>query len=246
MSQLFPASHQFILAFLWSLTLLAAPALADESTPSISVTGEGSAELAPDMAIVNLVVTRVAVTAREALDANNQAMAKVLAAMRERGIAEKDLQTSNFSIQPRYAQLPRSASGERPAPRIDRYQVRNSLSVRVRDLARLGEIIDQSVTLGVNEGGSVQFTNADPSQALEQARVAAVKDAMSRAETLARAAGVEVGRILSLSDNSYIPRPVPMASGVAMMRSANAESVPMAAGENSYRVTVSLTRAIKQ
>ena len=124
--------------------------------------------------------------------------------------------------------------------------MRNSLTVRVRDLAQLGAIIDQSVTLGVNEGGSVQFTNADPSRALEQARVRAVKDAMARAQTLAKAADVGLGRILTLSDNTFLPRPVPMAGGMAMMRAASAESVPVAGGENSYRVTVSLTREIKQ
>lgn len=220
-------------------------AAAGEPEPSISVSGEGEASVAPDMAIVSLMVTREGETAREALSANNRAMEEVLAAMRKRGIEDRDLQTSNFSIQPRYTQPPRAASGERPAPKIDGYTVRNGLTVRVRKLADLGEILDQSVSLGVNEGGGVQFTNADPSKAIEQARIAAVRDAMARAQTLAGAAGVKTGRILSLSEQSYMPRPAPMMRAASFAEAA-ADSVPMAAGENSYRVNVQLSVAVEQ
>jgi uncharacterized protein YggE len=220
-------------------------AAAGEPEPSINVSGEGEAGVAPDMAIVSLTVTREGKTAREALSANNRAMEEVLAAMRKRGIEDRDLQTSNFNIQPRYTQVTRTASGERPAPRIDGYTVRNGLTVRVRKLADLGEILDQSVSLGVNEGGGVQFTNADPSKAIEEARVSAVKDAMARAQTLAGAAGVKTGRILSLSEQSYMPRPAPMMRAASFAEAAS-DSVPMAAGENSYRVNVQLSVAIEQ
>ncbi|NND69598.1 MAG: SIMPL domain-containing protein, partial [Halioglobus sp.] len=124
----------------------------------ILVTGQGSAQLKPDMAVLNLTVTREGKTARAALDANSAAMAEVLAAMKKAGIEERDLQTSNFNIQPRYAQSPRQAGGERPPPRIVAYTVRNSLSVRVREIGRVGEVLDTSVTLGVNEGGNILFT----------------------------------------------------------------------------------------
>lgn len=232
----------FLLA---AVVVVSAPMVlaANDVTPSISVSGEGEASVAPDMAVLTLTVTREGETAREALSANNSAMQQVLAAMRERGIADRDLQTSNFSIQPRYTQPETTSSGARPAPQIDGYTVRNGLTVRVRDLAALGEIIDQSVSLGVNEGGGVKFTNADPAKTIEQARINAVKDAMGRAEVLARAAGVKTGKILKLSEQFSRPRPAPM------MRASNlaeAGSVPMAAGENSYSITVQLSVAIEQ
>ena len=124
------------------------------------------------------------------------------------------------------------------------YIVRNSLSVRVRDLERLGAILDRSVTLGVNEGGSLVFGNQDPASLVERARVAAVKDAMARAATLAEAAGVKRGEILEMSEQSFQPRPMPMMQAdMAMARAA--ESVPIAGGENTYRVMVNMAFAIE-
>lgn len=219
------------------------PAAAETPPPRITVTGEGTAEAAPDMATLDLTVTREGDTARSALDANNAAMARVLAAMREEGIAQRDLQTSNFAIQPRYHHPPKKASGERPPPEIIGYIVRNSLSVRVRDLDRLGAIIDKSVTLGVNEGGRIAFGNSEPDKFIEKARIAAVKDAMARADTLANAAGVKRGSILEISEQSFRPRPMPMMQAeMAMARAADA--VPIAAGESTYRVMVNMAFAI--
>lgn len=216
-----------------------------EPYPQIMVTGQGSAQLAPDMALLQLTVTREAETAREALDANSAAMAEVLAALRAQGIAERDIQTANFSIQPRYVYPKPKSGAEQPPPRIVGYTVRNGLGVRVRELDKLGQIIDRSVTLGVNEGGSITFTNDDPSAAIEQARVRAVKEAAAKAGTLASAAGVKLGRVLSISEQSFNPGPSPMMHSRAMMADAM-ESVPVAAGENSYKVTVNMSYAIVQ
>jgi uncharacterized protein YggE len=213
--------------------------------PRILVTGEGSVELAPDMAILTLSVVREADTATAALEANSSAMNEVLAAMETEGIAARDLQTSGFSVQPRYVYPPRTSTGEPEPPRIVGYTVRNSLSVRIRDITRVGIILDKSISLGVNEGGNLVFGNDDPSAALAQARVMAVKDALAKAATLAEAAGVRAGGILEISEQSFNPRPQPMARAeMAMMRSA--DSVPVATGENSYKVTVNVTFAIEQ
>ena len=227
--------------------LLTAGAWAADSEPGprIIVSGQGSAQLAPDMALLQLTVTREAETARAALDANSAAMAEVIDALRGQGIAERDIQTSQFSIQPRYVYPKPRTNGETQAPRIVGYTVRNGLGVRVRDLAKLGAIIDRSVTLGVNEGGSISFTNDDPAAALAQARAAAVEDAAARAKTLAAAAGVRLGKVLEITEQSYNPAPVPMLRAKVMMADA-AESVPVAAGENSYEIGVTLTYAIEQ
>ncbi|MCL4106155.1 UNVERIFIED_CONTAM: hypothetical protein GTU68_058461 [Idotea baltica] len=197
------------------------------------------------MALVALTVTREAKTARMALDANSKAMAEVLTAMQESGVAEKDLQTSNFSIQPKYHYPKRNSNSDNNAPTIVGYTVRNSLTVRVRELKNVGAILDQSVSLGVNEGGNITFTNNDPSAALAQARSLAVEDAIAKAETLAAAANVEVGNIQEMSEYGSPQRPAPMAK----MRMASAqydEAVPVASGENSYRVSVSVSFDIKQ
>ena len=224
------------------LLLLVPLAQADQPVPQIRSTGEAEASVAPDMAILQLTVTREAETARAALDANSRAMAEVIAAMREGGVAERDLQTAGFSIQPRYV-YPKPRN-EQP-PRIVGYTVRNSLSVRVRDLEDLGALLDRSVTLGVNEGGGVRFTNADPSAALAEARAAAVRDAMARAQTMAGAAGVKLGDVLEISEQTLGSGPRPVYAARAMAMEA-ADAVPIQAGENSYRVVVQVSFAIDQ
>jgi uncharacterized protein YggE len=220
-------------------------AAADDVSPRIRVTGEGSANVAPDMAILELAVLREAQTARAALDANSAAMGEVLSSMGDLGVADRDLQTSNFSIQPKYTHPPVKSSGERRAPEIVGYKVRNSLTVRVRDISKVGEILDKSVSLGVNQGGNIRFTNDDPSAAITRARAEAVESAMAKANTLADAAGVDVGDILEISEQSYSPRPQPMARAEMMMASAS-DSVPIATGENVYKVVVSVTFLIEQ
>ena len=223
------------------------PALADadDPIPQISVSATGTADVAPDMAVIGLTVLRQAETAREALDANTAAMAEVLDAMRAEGIEERDLQTANFNIQPRVV-YPEPADGVRPAPEIVGYEVSNSLTVRIRDLNRLGTILDQSVTLGVNQGGGIMFTNDDPAAAIDQARTEAMQNAIAKAQTLTEAAGIGLGRILSISEQSNQPRPIPMARAETLMAVADAAPVPVAAGENSYSVHVSVTFELDQ
>jgi len=233
------------IAALFSLSLSFA-ANADESNPPprIVVTGQGSVDIAPDMAVLELTVMRQAETANAALNANSSAMTEVHKAMRSAGIENRDLQTSGFSIQPNYFYPAPQGTGEREPPRITGYTVRNSLTVRIRDIDAVGKILDQSVSLGVNEGGNITFTNADPGAAITEARTRAVHDAIARADTLAQAAGVKRGRLLEISEQSYNPRPVPMME-MAMSRAADAAS-PVAVGENTYRVSVNITYAIEQ
>ena len=159
-----------------------------EQTATINVSGSGTVSIAPDIAIINLGVLRQAKTAREALDANNAAMADVIAAMKAQGIAEKDLQTANFNIQPRYQRFKRTTTGPQKPPQIVGYQVSNQLSVRIRDLKKVGAVLDQSISLGVNSGGGIQFANDDPQEALAEARKKAVKSAMAKAAALTSAA----------------------------------------------------------
>ncbi|GAB3269730.1 SIMPL domain-containing protein [Parahaliea aestuarii] len=232
----------------WLLCCAAAvslPALADESdTGRIHVTGEGSAALAPDMATLSLTVTREGDTASEALAANTEAMRQVMAAMRKAGVADKDLQTSQFNISPRYSRVDPRSGDDDQGPRIVGYQVRNGLTVRVRDINLVGKLLDSAVQQGVNEGGQITLGNADPAAAIDRARQQAMRDALSRARVLAEAAGVKTGRILEIQEQSFHggPSPAPM---YRMSEMAMADSVPVAGGENEYRVNVSLTIAIQ-
>lgn len=174
-------------------------------------------------------------------------MAKVLDELMAGGIEGRDLQTSGFGIEPKYVYPKDYADGERQPPRIVGYIVRNSLTVRIRDLEKVGETLDKSVTLGVNQGGNVTFTNDDPSEALERARVKAMQNAMAKAKTLTEAAGIGLGKVLEISENTYQPAPMPIARAkTAMMEASDAGPVPVAAGENAYSVTVNVTFALDQ
>lgn len=227
-----------------AVAALAAPAaLAEESstTPRIAVTGEGETAIAPDTALITLAVTQEAETARAALDENNEAMDAVIEAMKEEGIAERDLQTAGLAINPRYVHP--DGSGEEERSRIVGYEVTNTVAVRVRELDGVGEIIDRAVTLGVNQGGNIAFTNDDPSDALDEARRKAVEDAMAKARTLAEAAGVELGDVIELSEQASPSPPRPMQARAMRMEAADA-SVPVEAGENTYRVEVKATFAL--
>ncbi|MEL6946791.1 MAG: SIMPL domain-containing protein, partial [Pseudomonadota bacterium] len=209
------------------------------------ISATGNAKVAPDMATLTLSVVREAETAREALDANTTAMAAVLNAFRDEGIEERDLQTSGFNIQPRYFYPKRSSDGQQAAPRIVAYSVTNGLTVRVRDLAKVGAILDRSVTLGVNSSGSIAFGSSDPSPFIQEARKKAMQQAILKAKTLTSEAGVKLGRILSIREPNPRRR---RAVGIARMASSRAESsaVPIAAGENSYSVTVTVRWELQQ
>ena len=240
---------RYIAVFSVTISLLfsTSPAMASDSNPlpRILVTGEGSVDVAPDMAVLTLTVTREAETARAALDANSSAMSEVLKSMQAEGIESRDLQTSGFSIQPMYIYPSKNSSNKQEPPSIVGYTVTNSLTVRIRDISVVGEILDKSVTLGVNDGGSFVLTNQDPSAAITQARAEAMHDAINKAKTLAEAAGVTTGKLLEISEQSYSPRPMPMAR-MEMSRARSADAVPVAAGENTYKVSVNVSFAIEQ
>ncbi|HEV2505499.1 MAG TPA: SIMPL domain-containing protein [Mesorhizobium sp.] len=223
---------------------VAMPAIASAAEapqpPRIIVSGEGEATVAPDLALLSLSVMREAKTAREALNANNDAMAAVIAAMKAAGIAERDLQTAGIQINPRY-NYTNKPDGNQEAELIA-YQVTNTLSVRVRDIAKTGEILDKAVSLGVNQGGGISFTNENPATVVTEARKKAVADAIAKAKTLAEAAGVSVGKVLEITDQSYAPPPMPMN---AKAYDAAGASVPVQAGENAYKVMVNVTFELK-
>lgn len=236
-----------VLALMLAATALSPLAASAEDAPReavIIVSGEGEAAVAPDMAVVTMAVVREADSAAEAMTDSNAAMAAVLAELKAQGIADKDIQTTDFAVTPQYS-YQKTSDGGTAAPDIDGYQVTNRITVRLRDLDKLGALLDTSVKLGVNEGGNIRFTNDEPAAAIAEARTAAVKDAMAKAKALTEAAGVGIGRIVEISENFARPMPQPMFRA-AMVKEMSDASVPVASGENTYTVTVNITYAIAQ
>src|ERR1700738_196885 len=146
-------------------TLFIAPALAQVAPPAtISVTGEATVSVAPDLAQIDGGVTSEAKTAREASDANNAAMGKVLLALKGAGIAEKDYQTSRLSLQPENA--PNRAGG--PIAVVG-YRASNRVTVRLRDVTKLANLIDAMVSAGANDIGGISFKVSNASKILHDA-----------------------------------------------------------------------------
>ncbi len=226
------------LAIIMSFLALSAPgALAGDSPRTISVSGSASVEAAPDMATITLGVTRQAQTAGEALAAVREISAAIFARLEGAGIAPRDMQTSNLDLRPLYSD--RSSAANQP-PGIVGYQASNMVTVRVLQLDDLGNILDQVARDGANTFNGLQFGIVDADPLADQARAAAVRDAMARAALLAQAAGVTLGPVLSISDQSGAA-PMPVAD-MAFARAA--ESMPVAGGELSIRASVSMVFAI--
>jgi uncharacterized protein YggE len=216
---------------------LSAPALAQSDIPAaISVTGEASISVPPDLALVDAGVASDAKTAREASEANNNAMTKVLAALKAANVDPKDVQTSRLSLQPQYAP---NRSG--PSPVVG-YRVSNRVTVRIRDVTKLANVIDTLVGAGANDIGNVSFEVSQASKLLDDAREKAVADARRKAEIYARAAGVTLGAPLSISEEGA-PQPMFRAKMAAPMAAA---PTPIAQGEETLSISVNVTWAIKQ
>lgn len=232
-----------VAAALVCAAIFALPARAQiAQPPTLSLSGHGDVSVAPDMAVINSGVVSEADTAREALDANNEAIAKVIAALKEAGIEAKDIQTSGFRVQPRYQ---RSQDGKDNAiPRIVGYSVNNSVTVVVRDLTMLGAVLDKSVTVGANRIGGIDFQVSDADKHLDEARALAMKDAIRKANIYADAAGIALGPIQTISESGGY-RPVAKAD-MAMMRADAAPSVPIEAGEQLLSVEVHVSWDISQ
>ena len=208
----------------------------------LSVTGEGVVRARPDMAVITLGVVSEAKNAGEALSANNEAMTGILEALRADGMESRDLQTSGFSVEPLYSQPPRDYDGSTPfTPQIGGYRISNNITLRIRELDRVGEILDQVVTLGANSISGPSFTVADPTPLEDQARRAALRDALRKGTLYAEAAELILGSISRIDENFASP-PQPYQMGAAMRMEAAADSaVPIEGGELTFRAQVSVS-----
>jgi uncharacterized protein YggE len=216
--------------------LLASRAFGETTLPAaITVAGEATVSVAPDLAQIDAGITSDAKTAREASDANNAAMGKVLLALKGAGIAEADYQTSRLSLQPQYAT---NRTGTSP---VVGYRASNRVTVRLREIGKLAGVIDTVVGAGANDIGGISFSVSNASKLLDAAREQAVADARRKAEIYAKAAGVTLGEPLSISEEGNAA-PTPYRK---MMPGMAVSATPVAQGEETLAVTVTVTWAIK-
>lgn len=205
---------------------------------TLSVTGTGWTRLAPDLALVTLGVQTRGPDVGEAVDENNRRVTEVMAALRELGIAESDIATVNFNVSTQQLYDERGQLTDEV-----QYWVDNVVSLRVRQLDRLGQLLQAALSRGANTVQSVTFTVESPEDELDAARLLAVQDAASQAQALAQAAGVELGEVLSVSEPGYAP--VYMEAALSAFGKGGGAYVPTAPGVLEYQVQISVTYAIR-
>jgi uncharacterized protein YggE len=206
----------------------------DQKSPPparIVVTGEGSVRAAPDYALITGGVTVRAKTAQEAAAANARLMVNVMAALRDAGIAHEDIQTSHYSIAPVYAPPQQNAE-----PKLTGFSATNQVSAKVKDIAKVGDVIDRLIAAGATDIGGVQFLHADISKVLDGARQAAVADARRKAQLYAEAAGIRLGSVIWITEEPAYTPPYPMAA----LRAAPAAPTPIAVGEDTLRAQITV------
>lgn len=220
--------------------VLALPAAAETVPATIAVTGEGKVDMAPDMAMLPLGVTSQADTAAAALKANSDGLAGALGRLKAAGIEDRDIQTSGLSLHPN---VDYSSSGREP--QVRGYTAANMLTVRLRDLSVLGQTLDAVVTEGANTLNGLSFGLQNPDEATDEARRRAVADAAHKAALYAEAAGVTLGRIVTISEQGNYGGPQPMMMAEARF-AKDAGSVPVASGEISIGATINVVYEIAQ
>lgn len=197
----------------------------------LSVSATADAKRVPDVATISTGVVTQAADANAAMRANAAQMDKVMAAIRAAGIAERDIQTSGISLNPNYKY------GENQPPTIVGYQASNTVNVKVRDLSKLGRVLDTLVAQGANQVNGPSFEVDKPDEAYDEARVAALKKAQARALTYADALGLKVRRIVSISEGgASFPRPMPMIQ--AMAADSMQKETSVAPGESTLSVNI--------
>jgi uncharacterized protein YggE len=219
--------------------VLAAPAFAQtalpktEPSPALTVSGEATVSASPDEAQIGAGVSSDGKTAREASDTNNTAMGKVLLALKAAGIEQKDIQTSQLSLQPQYA-----PNRNGPSPVVG-YRASNRVTIKLHDVVKVASTIDMLVGAGANEIDGIAFSVANASKLLDEARERAIADARRKAEIYAKAAGVTLGAPLAISEEGA-PGPMPY----RRMSQGLAAATPIAPGEQTLHITVSVSWVI--
>ncbi len=198
--------------------------------PAIVVSGQGTSSAAPDVAYLSLGVQTVAPTATAASDANSTAMAAIIAAIKGQNVADKDIQTSEFSIDPVYSQ-PGSGGGQ---PTVTGYRVTNTVSVMVADPGATSKVLDAAVKAGANTSASIRFGIKDTTALQQQALTQAMQQASAKADAIAKAAGVRLAGIYNVTESTSGP---PIVRQAAATLAASAASAPVPVQQGQLTVT---------
>ncbi|MBN9303788.1 MAG: hypothetical protein BGO82_15555 [Devosia sp. 67-54] len=219
---------------------IATPAFA---AGTMQMSGHGEVMAKPDTAYVTSGVTSQGATAKAALDANTTDMSALIKVLKDAGIAEADIQTSGFSVNPNYIYSDqRDQNGYQLPPKIAGYTVTNSVTVHVRDLAALGAMLDKEVSVGANTINGISFAVEDPSALYDEARKAAFADAQAKASLYAQAAGIGLASIQNITESSgVIQPPQPYLYKAAAAAQDRAAPVPVEAGQLTFSIDVNVT-----
>jgi uncharacterized protein YggE len=225
-----------------ALSMAAAQAQTPEQKSQIDarviVSGEGSVTVVPDQAQIRSGVTTSAKTVKEASDTNAKVMTGIVAALLDSGIAQRDVRTSQFSIEPVYV----SASVP-TGPKLSGYRVSNQVDVKVREISQIGDILDRLVRAGATDIANITFLVSEPEKPLDQAREAAIANARHKAELYARAAGVRLGRVAWITDT---PNYAPQLPFGATIEKPMQRQVPIERGEQTLRTGITVGFEIAQ
>lgn len=194
----------------------------------VTVTGEASVAVAPDVAVVRIGVSSQGKNAREASNANAKAMTAVIAAIKSAGLSERDIQTSQLSLQPQYDQ---SKTG---TARLTGFLATNQVTLHIHAISNLAAVVDHAIAAGANEMSGIEFIVSQRSTLLDRARADAIADAHRKAEIYAKAAGVRLGPAVAITDEGASPP-------VRPMQAMRAGAVPVAPGEQTLRVMVNVS-----
>jgi len=212
----------------FALTVMLVPLPSSALDKLVTVTGEATVAVAPDTAMIRIGVSSQDKTAREASDANAKQMTAVLNAIKNNGIAERDIQTSSLSLQPQYD------TSKAGTARLTGFQATNQVTVKMRDISKLAAVVDSAIAAGANEMSGIEFIVSEQSKLLDQARDDAIADAHRKAELYAKAAGAKLGRVVAISEEGSQPPPRPM-------QALRAGAVPIAPGEQTLRAVVTVS-----
>ena len=220
--------------------LYARPATAQTSAGvpgmrQVTVVGHGEVKGQPDTATVQLGVETEAATAKDALAQNTTQAQAIQAQLVKLGVAEKDIQTSNFNINPTYGQDGRQVTG---------YHVSNIVMVKIRNLDQAGTLLDQVVQAGANSAYGVSFSVEDPQALLDKAREQAMQNAKAHATQLASAGGASIGEVLVITENIGAQSPIPMPMA-GRAEAAQSDAVPVQPGEQSFSMDVQVTFGLR-
>jgi uncharacterized protein YggE len=239
-------AHKYLfatLAFLAAAPAVSQVALADDKEPpkrTITMSGKGTIKSAPDKVTVSAGVESQAQTAKEALAKNTAAMTRVVDALKSAGIDPKDIQTTDFSVNPQYE----DRDDDKKPPRIVGYTVDNMVYVTMHDTSKIGAVLDQLVQAGSNAIGGVYFSVDKPEDLEKEARKRAIEDAIAKAKLYAEATGAELGPVQTISEQGGYTPYYPV-SPSPKMESAAARLVPIEAGTQNTNIEVQVTWELK-